>query len=233
VSTAYAPVPIILPATITLPQDLVDQRTAASVNVPFANLADAIAYLQLSINVIRRKGCGAPIGAVRSGAIAKTFDLQTVRLDSWETKLFTCYGGSMRCPTPDAGNLAIHLCYDITDLVIHGATVTRLTLDLIGNTGTHSALPGMMPALGMARHNPNAGTWESLLAAGMQDDTSGGVVAYESAHEIRLSADQNATVDTSTYAYYAIVCPEGGADAEDGLQFRSLSVRQTTPRYTT
>ncbi len=230
-STAYAPVPAILPATITLPQDLVDQRTAASVNVPFASLADAIAYLGQTLTVHRRKGCGNPVGAVRTGAIAKTFDLKTVRLDSWETKLFAAYGNSMRCPTPDAGNFAIHLLYDISDLMVDGATVTRVTVDLIGNTGAHAGLPGMMPALGVARFNPNADTWESLLAAGMTDDTSGSVAAYEAAHDIRLTPDQNATVDLTTYAYFAVLCPEGGANAQGNLQFRSLNVRNSAPRY--
>lgn len=232
-STPYAPVPAILPATITLPQDLVDQRTAASVNVPFADLANAIAYLGESVEVHRRKGCGNPVGAVRSGAIAKTFDLKTVRLDSWETKLFTAYGNSMRCPTPDVGNLAIHLLYDISDLMVDGATVARVTLDLIGNTGTHAGLPGMMPALGVARYDGAADTWQSLLAAGMKDDTSGSVGAYETAHDIRLTPDQNATVNLTLYSYFAILCPEGGANAQDNLQFRSINVRNTAKRYQT
>lgn len=232
-STVYALVPTVLPASITLPQDLVDQRSAASVNDPITAVANGVAYLNQSITVNRRKGCGDPIGAVRSGAIAKTYDLKTVRLDSWETKLFLVYGNSIRCPTPDAGNLAVHLLYDISDLMVEGAVVTRVTLDLIGNTGTHAALPGMMPALGVARYSASADTWQSLLAAGMQDDTSADVAAYETAHDIRLTPDQNATVSLSEYAYYAILCPEGGADAQDALQFRTLSVRQTASRYQT
>lgn len=230
-STVYPFVPTQLPASVTLPQDLVDQRTAASVNDPMTAIGNGVAYLEQQITCYRRSGCGRPVGAVRSGAIAKTFDLKTVRLDSWETKLFTQYGNSIRCPTPDAGNLAIHLLYDITDLIVDGATITRVTLDLIGNTGAHAALPGMMPALGVARYSATADSWQSLLAAGMQDDTSASVAEYEAAHEIRLTPDQNATAATNLYSYFAILCPEGGANAQDNLQFRAITVRNAAPRY--
>jgi hypothetical protein len=232
-STVYALVPTILPASITLPQDLVDQRSAASVNDPITAVANGVAYLNQSGTINRRMGCGDPVGATRTGAIAKTYDLKNVRLDSWETKLFTCYGNSMRCPTPDAGALATHLLYDISDLMIEGSVVTRITLDLVGNVGTHGALPAMMPALGVVRYSPSADTWESLLAAGMQDDASADVAAYETAHDIRLTPDQNNTVSLQSYAYYAVLCPEGSTDAQDNLQFRTLSTRSTAPRYQT
>jgi hypothetical protein len=232
-SVVYNFVPTVLPASITLPEDLVDQRSAASVNDPLTKVGNGLAYLNQSGTVNRRKGCGDPVGATRTGAIAKTDDLKNVRLDSWETQGFTCYGNSMRCPLPNVAALAIHLLYDISDLMVEGSVVTRITLDLIGNVGAHAALPAMMPALGVVRYSPSADTWESLLAAGMQDDTSADVAAYETAHDIRLTPDQNNTIALQTYAYYAVLCPEGDTDAQDNLQFRTLSTRSTAPRYQT
>lgn len=41
----YVPVPTILPATITLPQDVIDDVVVGTVNPPFAALANAVAYI--------------------------------------------------------------------------------------------------------------------------------------------------------------------------------------------
>jgi hypothetical protein len=234
VSTSYSPTPAILPASITLPQDLVDQRTAASVNVPFATLADAIAYLGESITHTRSMGCGAPIGRVRAGTEAKTYDLKGKRLDPWEDgtnlPVLHVYGERIRCSTPETGsNVATHFAYDVTDLLIDGATVTRCTIDL-ANPNTLN-LPGMMPAIALVRYAPSTDTWESLLAAGTQTDASANVAAYNAIHDIRFVPDQNATVDLTTYAYYVVVCPEGGTNATEGLSFYRIHIRQTARRF--
>lgn len=232
-STSYSPTPTLLGSTITLPQDLVDQRTAASVNVPFQALADAVAYLQQSVTHTRAKGCGSPIGRVRAGAEAKTYDMKGKRLDPWEDgaslPVLHVYGERIRCGTPETGsNIATHFVYDVTDLMIDGATVTLLSAACANpNTVT---LPAMMPAIALVRYNPSADTWESLRAAGTKTDTAATVGAYNLVHEIRFVPDQNATVDLTTYVYYAVICPEGGTNGIEGLSFYRLLVEQTARR---
>lgn len=232
-STSYSPTPAILPASITLPQDLVDQRTAASVNVPFKSLADAIAYLNETVTHTRSMGCGNPVGRERS-ASAKTYDMKAKRLDPWEDSsalpTMAMYGERIRCGTPETGSdIAAHLVYDVTNLLIDGATVTRCTIDLANpNTVT---LPGMMPAIALVRYAPSTDTWESLLAAGTATDTSANVAAYNAIHDIRFTPDQNATVDLTTYTYYVVVCPEGGTNGIEGLSFYRIHIRQTARRF--
>jgi hypothetical protein len=43
-TTPYVPVPALLPASITLPQDVVDQVVVGTVNPPFQDLANAVAW---------------------------------------------------------------------------------------------------------------------------------------------------------------------------------------------
>ena len=231
-STVYALVPTVLPATITLPQDLVDQRSAASVNDPITAVANGVAYLNQSLTVRRRKSCQIPIGQLRGGAVAKTYDMKASRFDPLDNTLWTVYGARIRCGVPEATAIGVHLVYPADDLVIDGAVLTRLTAYCIGGSG-HAGLPAMMPAIGLARYDPATDTWASLLAAGMQDDTSADVTAYELSHDIRLTPDQNATVSVASYSYYIIVCPEGSTNGQEGLSFYSFEMRQTAPRYQT
>lgn len=44
-TTAYTPVPTVLPASITLPQDVVDDVVVGTVNPPMQTLADAVAWV--------------------------------------------------------------------------------------------------------------------------------------------------------------------------------------------
>lgn len=234
-STSYSPVPVALPANITLPQDLVDQRTAASVNVPFQALADAIAYLQQTITHTRAKGCGAPIGRVRAGAEAKTYDLKNKRLDEWDDTTgalpaLTLYGERIRCGTPETGsNIATHFVYDVTDMMIDGATITDVRIWLANPNSL--ALPGMMPGFALVRYNPTADTWESTLAAGMRTDPSAVLATYQGVHEVKYTADQNTTVALGTYAYYMVICPEGGTNGTEGLSFYRMTIEQTARRF--
>ena len=231
-STVYALVPTVLPASITLPQDLVDQRSAASVNDPITAVANGVAYLNQTLTITRRMAANQPVGQNESGAIAKTYDLKALSIEPLIEVDWEAYGSYMRYGVPEVTAIAPHLLYRANELVVDGATITRLTVDLIGGPA-HGALPAMMPAIGLVRYSPSADTWEPLLAAGMQDDTSANVGAYEAIHDIRLTPDQNATVDLATYDYYIVVCPEGSTDAQEGLSFRSFHMRNSAKRYQT
>jgi hypothetical protein len=234
VSTSYSPTPVALPATITLPQDLVDQRTAASVNVPFKSIADGVAYLMETVTHTRAKGCGDPLGRVRAGPEAKTYDLKGKRLDPWEDgaslPVLHVYGERIRCSTPETGsNIATHFVYDVTDMMINGATITDVRIWCANPNSV--ALPGMMPGFALVRYSPTADTWESTLAAGMRTDPSAVLATYQGVHEVKYTADQNATVDLGTYAYYIVICPEGGTNGIEGLSFYRMTVEQTARRF--
>jgi hypothetical protein len=49
-SAPYSPTPVKLPASIALPQDVVDNVVVVTVNAPFSQLADAIAYQNEKVN---------------------------------------------------------------------------------------------------------------------------------------------------------------------------------------
>ena len=231
-STVYALVPTVLPASITLPQDLVDQRSAASVNDPITAVANGVAYLNQTITITRRMAANQPIGQPEGGAMAKTNNLKTSSMEPIIEVNWEAYGSYIRAGVPEVTAIGHHLLYRANELVVDGASITRLTCDLIGGPA-HGALPAMMPAIGLVRYSPAADTWESLLAANMQDDTSANVGAYEAAHDIRLTPDQNATVDLATYDYYIVVCPEGSTDSQEGLSIRSFHMRNSAKRYQT
>lgn len=195
-------------------------------------MANGVAYLNQAISVYRRKTCQTPIGQLRGGAVAKTYNMKASRFDPLDNTLWTVYGSYMRCGVPEATAIGVHLVYPADDLMVQGSTVTRLTAYCKGGA-SHFALPAMMPAIGLARYDPATDTWASLLAAGMQDDTSANVAAYEASHDIRLTPDQNNVIDLTAYSYYIIVCPEGSTDAQEGLSFYSFLAKQTAPRYQT
>lgn len=234
-STAYAPVPTIMPATITLPQDLVDQRSAASVNVPFATLANAVAYLMLSGSTDRSRSCTSDLvmGAVPkpkgetmvgppSVAAAEILDASTAVL----------YADHLRFNiVNDTAANGLHVYFPINSILIDGAKVTSAKVVLQGGPG-HGALPLMMPAFSIVRVKALANTQVGMLAAGMTDDASAGVGAYEAIHTIEVIPDQNETIDFADHAqYYAVFCNEGNTNAVAELKLYGITIRMTAPRY--
>lgn len=233
-STAYAPVPTIMPATITLPQDLVDQRSAASVNVPFATLADAVAYLMLSGSTDRSRSCTSDL-VMGATAKAKGETMVGGAVPAAEilgASTAFLYADHLRFSTvDDTAAKGLHVYFPINSILIDGATVTSAKVVLQGGPG-HGALPLMMPAFSIVRIKALANTQVGMLAAGMTDDASGGVVAYEAIHTIEVIPDQNATIDFADHAeYYAVFCNEGNTNAIAELKLYGITIRMTAPRY--
>jgi hypothetical protein len=80
-STTYAPVPTVLPATIDLPEDGVEAVVVESVNTNTAALADAVAAAMGSKNIARLE---LGTGNTASGAtFVCTLDASYYRDDSW------------------------------------------------------------------------------------------------------------------------------------------------------
>lgn len=224
-STAYAPVPTIMPATITLPQDLVDQRSAASVNVPFATLADAAAYIVQTITVYRRVTRPPPYisaGVAVAGDTAFTTVVAPTPTTSYALTFLDVYvwGAS--------GKIFYFPLLDLHD----GMTITAATVNVTA-AGAHAGLPALMPGICVIRREVTTGTISSLQSGGFVLDSSAGLGAYEAAHDIATGAaiDQNNTVDTRTYEYFLLVQNEGHTNALLGLAVNGAYITATAPRY--
>lgn len=233
-STAYAPTPTIMPATITLPQDLVDQRSAASVNVPFATLADAMAYLMQSGSADRSRSCTSDLvmGAAAKAKGETMVGATVAAAEILDATTALLYADHLRFNTVDnAAANGLHTYFPINSILINGAVVTSAKIVLQGGPG-HGALPLMMPAFSIVRVKASNNTQVGMLAAGMTDDTSGGVVAYELIHTIEVVPDQNATIDFADNAqYYGVFCNEGNTNAVAELKLYGITIRMTAPRY--
>lgn len=224
-STAYAPVPTILPATITLPQDLVDQRSAASVNVPFATLADAVAWLSDTVTTYRgvnRPAAYVSAGPELPGDTAQTAVVFAGGVHSYELKFYTVYDGGAQ------GRIMYFPLTDLqTDDVITAATV------YVTPAGAHAGLPALMPGICVIRRRRSTGVISSLQSAGFALDTSAGVGAYEATHPITTGAaiDQNNTVKNQDYEYILLVQNEGNTNALPYLDVGGAYLTITTRRY--
>lgn len=233
-STAYSPSAVIMPGTITLPQDLVDQRSAASVNVPFQTLADAIAYLMLAGSTDRSRSCTSDL-VMGNAAQAKSQTMVGATIAAAEFLSAAdalLYTDHLRFNVATAGSaIALHAYFPLNSILISGATVTSVKATLQGGPG-HGGLPAMMPALAVVRVKVSDNTQVGMVAAGMTDDASAGVGAYEAIHTIEVIPDQNATIDFADQAqYYAVFCNEGDTNAIAELKLFGITVRMSAPRY--
>lgn len=239
--TVITPSPALLPATINGPQDLVDLRTAASVNQAFQPLADACGYYQESITVRRSLGCADanPRGCTER---AKTHDITAGNV-VWAPLDWDSSGAnvppeyafleSTQIKVNDVNAAAAvgrHFLWSLNPVLIQGATLTRVDIVIAGGAG-HGALPAMMPALGVVRYDPAASVLVSCYSGNMLDDTSANVAAFEAFHSIQLTPDQNTTIDVESYLYYAVFCNEGHTNAVAELQMRQLRIRMTARRF--
>lgn len=224
-STVYTPSAVIMPATITLPQDLVDQRSAASVNVPFQTLADALTFLSASVTTYRginRQPAYVSAGPAAAGYTAQTAVVVAGAAYSYELKFDTVY---------NAGAQGRIMYFPLTDLqtddVITAATV------YVTPAGAHAGLPGLMPGICVIRRLRSTGAISSLQSAGFVLDTSGGLGAYEATHAIATGAaiDQNNTVKNQDYEYFLLVQNEGNTNALAYLDVGGAYLTVTAKRY--
>lgn len=236
-STVYTPTPTIMPASITLPQDLVDQRTAASVNVPFASLADAIAYLMQTATVRRARGCTSDL-IMGNGNTAKTQAMVGIAMaETLSASNAVLYGDHLRYAVVDAAAArGLHVYFPLNSILIDGATITSAKIWVQPNTA-HASLPAMMPAMAIVRLRVETGAEVGIVTAGMTDDASPDVATYNTVHAITITPDNaNAVVDLSDatgYQYYMVFCNEGHTNAVAELKLFGISVTMTAARYQT
>jgi hypothetical protein len=106
----YTPTPVKLPATIQLPQDVIDDVVVGTVNPPFQSLADALAYQILRVNGsyiqvdvtpgTYAAGTALPIVANKTGYGFSIVAGTRIRVTEAGTYLvtFTIYGGQNTAP---------------------------------------------------------------------------------------------------------------------------------------
>lgn len=231
--TVITPAPALLPATITGPQDLVDLRTAASVNQAFQPLANACGYYQEIITVRRLVSCSRPcLGTVAATAKSQTIVGPLLQIPATGALLYEPWATGIEFDDVDnAAANGRHLIFPLDNALIHGATITSAKLRLKG-VNAHGALPLMMPGFSVMRYDAATDTLASLRAAGMVDDTSANVAAYEVIHSITFTPDQNNVIDREQdYMYWGIVCNEGNTNAQPNLHLYGIQLTMSARRF--
>ena len=93
--------------------------------------------------------------------------------------------------------------------VHNGATLTGAVLYVNPNT-SHTVLPSYLP--GFALYAIQLGTLTiTSLTAGFAPDLSGTIALYKTPHTITATISGTPVIDTSQYAYYALIIDEGDA----------------------
>jgi hypothetical protein len=186
---AYAP-------SVVVP-DPGDARNAASVEVPFQQLANRSAYF-------KRQVPGATNGSIMVPLAAGQPDAFTGGVWSWEA------GGvslSTWVQTDISGATPIGFELFLPDQI----TVTAVRAFVVGSiTGVaHASLPATKPTLKLLEIDPGAGT---VTFNASQTDTSGTIGAYDAQHVILLTTSR---FIASQFRRYEIrFTGEGGAGAQ-------------------
>lgn len=176
---------------------------------------------------VSRSVIGVTAITAKSGTIGGPFD----EVPSTATPLLNFFTGYAWFADVNAATASTrHLCVSLDDSLVHGATLDSVKLYLSGKAG-HGGLPAVMPALSIVRYNASAGTLAELRAAGMRDDQSGGVAAYEALHSITYTCDQNHTIDRSQYTYSAIICNEADTNALNQLKLYNLELTMSSAGF--
>lgn len=125
-------------------------------------------------------------------------------------------GGELQVLFVNAGSAAHYAHFVPLSRYVHdGATLTAATLYAAPNP-THSALPAVMPKFGLGRSTKNVGSSEAALLStggGLVTDASATFGAYNAAHSIVFTPDQNNVIDRSLYHYFAVIYDEGHTNA--------------------
>lgn len=103
----------------------------------------------------------------------------------------------------------------LDDDLVDGATLVSATVHLYPAAG-RSALPSSQPKIAVTRQlrsGDAVATPDSLLSTTYAQLAAANVAAYETNNDIVLTADQNNTIDLTTYSYQLIIWDEHDSNA--------------------
>lgn len=205
--------------TVSLPEDLVDRRSAASVNTAFEALANSVKYLMSGTPTIVRQ-----LNWSRLYMYSDLVYSATPMADQASfapAPLTRLYADQIWFPTLNVGTLYLSL----DEALVNGATLVSATASIDGEGG-HGALPAVLPGMSIWR-TTYANVSTPLRGGVWVADAPANVAAYEVAHNFTFTSNQNFVVDKATYRYTICLSNENGANALNLLRVLGLSVTQT------
>lgn len=227
-SSAYTPSPVPL-TTITIPSDG-DTRDAASVNVPFEQLADAIAAASPLVVVVnacfRDYERDNPAGLVSGASI----NLEWLPVASGTAQLEFTSGGTrfLEVNTGSNDQNLYAMMLDAAMMNANGLTLSKVEISL-SPYSSHGGLPQSLPAISVSRASFDGATQQNLksTANGWAGDTSANLAAYELQHTLIYTANQHNVIDTSAYVYLIAFAMEAGSNAHNSLYTGPLKLTFT------
>ena len=189
-----------------------DPRNAASVGVPFGQLANRATFLRAHSWGTFTTNFDVPLAgaAVGDGTSPTAWQfIDGMQVQHLITSAFKLY-------IPLYG-------------LVPGTAITFVNAKLKGNLlGSHSALPATKPTLSLLEANSgSASTNANFTALALAVDASGSVGAYDAAHNLSLGGSFNVQAGRS---YYLMITGEAGANAQgDALSILGVNVLIAPP----
>ncbi len=227
--TNYAGSTASFPANVALPDDG-DNADAAALDQPSIDLADRTAYMRSLLHPTVRVDRFRPTSftAEPGGTTTALVDLASAPnvYPAWPFTGSPSAGSTKYTYTETRGmtfnevwtSTTFAHAYSMPLTSAHlsnGRTLTTVKLRF-GAAGAHAGLPAQKPAIYVGRVDrtsfSNAETALLSTTNGWSIDTSADVTAYQTAHDITFTANQNNVIDLSQYIYTLTFAYEGGSN---------------------
>jgi hypothetical protein len=196
-----------------LPDNVTDKRDAASVNVPFGQLADGIEFLSplvrlASFRPIGRLGASVAAGAYTSGVGSSPVTGTDI--------IYEVYGVEFNTVQAGLNEGYIYHQKLTPNELVDGNTLTSVVMRILGSShlgASHVGLPTVMPSFTILRTDLVGTTTRNLLSTGVATDPTATSGAYDANHSFTWTADQFNVIDWTQYTYDLYVQQEGGTNA--------------------
>lgn len=239
-STTYTGDPASNPTSITIPSDGDGPGIkAADVNVAFEALADQIAHMRDRFTPLITLAPFWPRTKTASGfsqspSVANWFSsdgASPLNIRPWiwsgsDEAYFDPSGVQVQDVYTLSSASYISMINLGPEVLVDGSTLTELRL-YTDPAGSHTQLPEVMPALYVLRSTRTRTISALRSSSPWSVDSAANVAAYEAAHDLVYTPDQNNTIDHSTYVYTLLYQHEGGAHALVGGYIGSIRCTHT------
>ena len=226
-----------IPFGITLPDDGIDMRQAASVNVPIEAIADGLATLAMPVTT--RICCNRYI-ASSTNVNGAGFTLDAGELGLVATTSTAGFRSNMNLLESKWAitNTAAGPCFlvPLDDVLPHSGTITQVSLAFIMAFRASGSDPTNKCRFAIARAPRNQ--YSNLLNNPPEAlNSSSDFVQYTSTYinqslppkTLAYTCNQNNVIDKTTYTYYALVFDESGTNVLAGGRYFDLTISLTYP----